>query len=95
MTQEAALCLGTRRGLQHVRLNRAATNKLTKRAAELISPPPSPALGYSQLAATGFLNGHVIVWDVQKGSSSCGLGILNGHNGYQVCDRHLTLLGLD
>ncbi|CAB1111910.1 unnamed protein product [Ectocarpus sp. CCAP 1310/34] len=37
-----------------------------------------------QLAATGSLNGNVIVWDVQKGPSTCGLATLEAHNGYQV-----------
>ncbi|CAM9941486.1 unnamed protein product [Ectocarpus sp. 12 AP-2014] len=37
-----------------------------------------------QLAATGSLNGNVIVWDVQKGPSTRGLAILEAHNGYQV-----------
>ncbi|CBJ27442.1 WD40 domain containing protein [Ectocarpus siliculosus] len=37
-----------------------------------------------QLAATGSLNGNVIVWDVQRGPSTCGLATLEAHNGYQV-----------
>ncbi|CAM9590469.1 unnamed protein product [Scytosiphon promiscuus] len=37
-----------------------------------------------QLAATGSLDGNVIVWDVLKAPSTHGLATLEAHNGYQV-----------